>query len=64
MKFIWGGENWANYIERLAYDGAIGIFYKNTFTGLISYVIAGIIILLAVIGLFTVLKWLFKRKKK
>ena len=64
MKFIWGGENWANYIERLTYDGAIGIFYKNTFTGLLAHAIAGIIILLATIGLFTVLKWLFKRKKK
>lgn len=64
MKFIWGGEDWANYLERLTYDGAIGIFYKDTLGGMTAYAIAGVIALLALIGFFTVLKWLFTRKKK
>lgn len=64
MKFIWGGENWVGYLERLAYDGAIGFFYKDTLGGMAAYAVAGIIALLALIGLFTVIKWLFTRKKK
>lgn len=64
MKFIWGGEDWVGYLERLTYDGAIGIFYKDTLGGVAAYVLAGLIALLAVIGLFTVIKWIFTRKKR
>ena len=64
MKFMWGGEDWVGYLERLSYDGAIGIFYKDTLSGMAAYAIAGIIAFLAVIGLFTVIKWFFKRKKR
>ena len=64
MKLMWGGEDWVGYLERLSYDGAIGIFYKDTLGGMAAYAIAGIIAFLAVIGLFTVIKWFFKRKKR
>ena len=64
MKFMWGGEAWVGYQERLSYDGAIGIFYKDTLGGMATYAIAGIIAFLAVIGLFTVIKWFFKRKRR
>ena len=64
MKFMWGGEDWVGYLERLSYDGAIGIFYKDTLGGMAADAIAGIIAFLAVIGSFTVIKWFFKRKKR
>lgn len=64
MKFIFGGEDWIGYLERLTYDGAIGIFYKDTFSGLLAYLIVIAIAILAIIGLFTVLKWLLVGKKK
>ena len=64
MKFIWGGEDWVGYLERMTYRGAIGVFYKDTLGGMAAYAIAGIIALLTLIGLFTTIKWLFTRKKK
>lgn len=66
MKFIIGGEGSWGWLERATYRGAIGIFYDDTLNGLLAYLIFGIICLLAVIGLFTVLKWLFfgRRKKE
>lgn len=64
MKFMWGGEDWVGYLERLTYDGAIGIFYKDTLGGMAAYAIAGVISLLALIGLLATVKWFFTRKKK
>lgn len=66
MKFIIGGEGGWGWLERATYRGAIGIFYDDTFNGLLAYLIFGIICFLAVIGLFAVLKWLFfgRRKKE
>lgn len=66
MKFIIGGEGGWGWLERATYRGAIGIFYDDTLNGLLAYLIFGIICLLAVIGLLTVLKWLFfgRRKKE
>ena len=64
MKFIWGGEDWIGYLERMTYRGAIGVFYKDTLGGIAAYAIATVIAFLALIGLFTVIKWLFTRKKR
>lgn len=66
MKFIIGGEGGWGWLERATYRGAIGIFYDDTLNGLLAYLIFGIICLLAVIGLLTILKWLFfgRRKKE
>lgn len=64
MKFIWGGEDWVGYLERMTYRGAIGVFYKDTLGGIAAYALAAVIAFLALIGLFTVIKWLFTRKKR
>jgi len=64
MKFIIGGESGLDWLERAAYRGAIGLFYDTTLTGLLAYLIFGIICILAVIGLITVLKWIFFGRSK
>lgn len=63
MKFIIGEGGWS-WLERATYRGAIGLFYDDTFSGLLAYLIFGIICLLAVIGLLTVLKWIFFGRSK
>ena len=63
MKFIIGGEDWVSFFERMTYDGAIGIFYNGTWNGVLAYIIMGLICVLAVIGLITIIKSLFKPKK-
>ena len=63
MRFIISETAW-QYIERLRYRGAIGLFYETTFQGLFAYIIALIFAVLALIGLVTVIKKLFGRKKK
>lgn len=63
MRFIIGGEGAFGWVERMTYRGAIGIFYTTTWEGVLTYIIAAVIVLLAIIGLFTVLKYLFSRKK-
>ena len=64
MKLIIGGENSLAWLERMTYHGTIGIFYRTTWEGVLSYLIIGLIIILAVIGFITVIKGLFKRKGK
>lgn len=63
MKFLIG-EGGLSYLERLSYRGVIGIFFDNTWTGVLSYCIVAIILLLAVIGLIAVLSLIFNRKKR
>lgn len=63
MRFIIG-EDGFTWLSRIAYRGTIGLFYENTFWGIIAYIIFAIITILAVIGLFTVVKWIFTRRKK
>lgn len=64
MKFIVGGEGGMAWLERATYRGAIGIFYDDTLHGMLAYLIFGVICILTVIGLFTVLKWIFFGRKK
>lgn len=64
MKFIIGGEDGWSYLERMAYDGVIGLFYNNMWTGLLAHVIVIALIIFAFIGVIATLKFLFFRKKK
>ena len=64
MKFILGGENWISYFERLAYDGVIGIFYKDTLSGILAYLIVGLVLIFAIIGFIGVIRTIFKPRKK
>lgn len=64
MKLIIGGESSLGWLERMTYRGAIGIFYTSTWEGVLAYLIMALLIVLAVIGLITVIKSLFKRKEK
>lgn len=63
MKFIIGESGWS-WLERATYRGAIGLFYDNTLGGILAYLIFGIVAILAIVGFFTVLKWLFFRRKR
>ncbi|WP_293008553.1 MULTISPECIES: hypothetical protein [unclassified Oscillibacter] len=63
MKFIIGENGWS-WLERITYRGAIGLFYDSTLGGVLTYLIFGTMCILAVVGLITVLKLLFFRKKK
>lgn len=63
MRFIIG-ENSADYLTRVLYRGVIGIFYDTIMGGLLAYIIFGVVIALAVIGLFTAIKWLLTKKFK
>lgn len=58
MKFLIGGDGWA-WLERATYRGGIGLFYNDTLNGILAYAIIAIICILAVIGLITVLGWIF-----
>lgn len=63
MKLIIGESGWS-WLERITYRGAIGLFYDSTWGSVLTYLIFGIICILAVIGFITVLKLLFFRGKK
>lgn len=65
MKFIMG-ESLGTLIDRFSYRGVIGLFYDTTLGGVLTYLIFGIVAILAVIGLAQVLKWIlwgFPKKK-
>ncbi len=64
MKFMMGGETGWAFLERMTYDGAIGIFYNNTIGGIVAFLIFVLMCILSLIGLISVFKWLFGRKKK
>lgn len=63
MKFIITESAWT-MIENLQYRGVIGLFYDSTLTGLLAYIVLGLVCAFAIIGLFATVKWLFTRKKK
>lgn len=64
MKLIIGGEDIWTYLERMTYDGVIGLFYDNTWMGLLAHVIVFALVFFALIGVIATLKFLFFRKKK
>ncbi len=65
MKLIIG-EDWISLLDRLSYRGIIGIAYDSTLAGVLAYILFGLICFLAIVGLLTVLKWIFfgRRKKE
>lgn len=63
MKFIIG-EGFMSQLERVLYRGGIGFFYNTTWGGVLTYLIVGLILILAVIGLITVVTLLFGRRGK
>lgn len=64
MKLIIGAETGWGWLERATYRGAIGLFYDDTWSGLLAYLIVGLICLLAVIGLITVIRLIFRPRKR
>ena len=52
MKFIISETGW-DYLERLMYRGCIGLFYETTLQGMLAYIIFGLLLLFAVIGIIT-----------
>lgn len=63
MKFIIG-EGLLSQFERALYRGGIGIFYDNTWGGVLAYIIFGVFCILAIIGLITIISFFFSRKGK
>lgn len=55
MTFIFS-ETGLSYIERLMYKGAIGIFYSDTLSGILAYILFAFFTLMAIIGTFCTLK--------
>lgn len=62
MKFIIG-EDWITLLERFTYRGCIGLFYNTTWEGILAYSVFTIVIILAIIGLFSIVKSFFVGKK-
>ena len=63
MKFLMGEGGWSQ-LERALYRGGIGLFYDTTWGGVLAYIIFAVVCVLAVIGLITVISFLFSRKGK
>lgn len=58
MKFIISETGW-DYLERLMYRGCIGLFYETTLQGMLAYIIFGLLMLFAVIGVISTVKFFF-----
>lgn len=64
MKFVIGAEDFWGWLDRAAYRGAIGIFYDDTWSGVLAYILFGLLALFAFIGVIATIKFLFFRPKK
>ena len=58
MRFIIGEDGWT-YLERLSYRGVIGIFFEDTLSGILSYLIFGLVCIFTIIGIIATIKFLF-----
>lgn len=58
MKFIISETGW-DYLERLMYRGCIGLFYETTLQGMLAYIIFGLLMLFAIIGIISTVKFFF-----
>lgn len=56
MKFIISETGW-DYLERLMYRGCIGLFYETTLEGMLAYILFGLFVLFAVIGVISTVKF-------
>lgn len=63
MRFFIGGEDGWSWLERMTYDGAIGIFYKDTIGGILAFLIFAALCIFAIIGIISVFKWIFFGRK-
>ena len=55
MVFIFS-ESGLSYIERLMYKGAIGIFYSDTLSGILAYILFAFFSVMAFVGILCTLK--------
>lgn len=51
-------------LQSTFYRGGIGLYYNSTLQGVLAYIIFGLVIVFAIIGIITVLNWLLSGKKK
>lgn len=64
MKFVITEDIWER-LGTIGYRGVIGIFWDSTPAGMLAYLIFGLTIFFAIIGILAILKkLLFGRKKK
>lgn len=63
MKFVIGAEDIYGWLDRASYKGAIGVFYNDTWSGVLAYILFGLLVLFAFIGLIATLKFLLFRPK-
>ncbi len=63
MKFLIGEGSWSQ-LERAMYRGGIGLFYNSTWGGVLAYVIFAIVCILAVVGLITIIGFIFNGRSK
>ena len=64
MKFIMGSGGIFGGLDLMRYEGIIGIAYNNTLMAVLAFLIVVAIGILAIIGLGTVIKRIFRGKKK
>ena len=57
MTFIFSESGWS-YLERMTYRGAIGIFYNDTLSGVLAYLLFALICIMAIIGIIATIKFL------
>lgn len=62
MRFIMTEDAWER-LGSLSYRGVIGLFYDSTWGGVLAFIIVAVVALLAVIGLFSVLRFIFGGRK-
>lgn len=60
MRFIMTEDAWERF-GTYAYRGVIGLFYDSTLGGVLSMIIFALLVLFAVIGIISALKWVFFR---
>lgn len=63
MKFIIT-EDALKRLSTIGYRGVIGFFWNNTLGGILAYVLCILIMILSIVGAFTILKWLVGGKKR
>lgn len=63
MKFVFT-EDALTRLETWGYRGVIGLFWNTTLGGILSFLVFATIVILAIIGLITIVKWFSGRKSR
>lgn len=58
MTFLMGEGTW-DRLERVAYRGGIGFYYDSTLSGILTFIVVGLICLFTIIGIICTLKFIF-----